>query len=76
MKTLENKVRKEIEKQKRKLVAKAKKSGLYENFGQQECNEIERKFNINSYDQKTRHCYYLIREFDNWCMNFDLSCIK
>lgn len=76
METLENKVRKEIEKQKRKLVAKAKKSGLYENFGQKECDDIECKFGINSYDQKMRHCYYLIREFENWCMNFDLSSIK
>lgn len=76
METLENKVRKEIEKQKNKLIARAKKSGLYENFGQTECKAIEDKFKISPYGLETKKCFDLCKEFDNWCMNFDLSCIK
>lgn len=60
--------------QKRKLINKAKKVGLYENFGQDEVRAIEDKFiDISSYTDKMNKNRNLLSGFDNWVMNFDLS---
>lgn len=60
--------------QKRKLINKAKKVGLYENFGQDEVRAIEDKFiDISSYTDKMNENRNLLSGFDNWVMNFDLS---
>lgn len=53
----------EIVKYKQALIKKAKSKGLYENFGQSEVRKLESKYGRLG----------LIAEFDNWCMNFDLS---
>ena len=53
----------DINKFKKQLIAKAKRKGLYENFGQAEVRKLEDKY---GYSNK-------VREFDNWAMNFDLS---
>lgn len=54
---------KEIEKTKIKLINKAKKIGLYENFGQTEVRALEDKFGYT----------LAIKNFDNWCMNYTPS---
>lgn len=60
--------------QKRKLINKAKRAGLYENFGQDEVRAIEDKFiDISSYTDEMNKNRNLLSEFDNWAMNFDLS---
>jgi hypothetical protein len=56
----------EINKAKKKLINKAKKSGLYENFGQKEVRQLSDKFGYTSE----------VQQFDNWAMNFDLSQIN
>jgi hypothetical protein len=60
--------------QKNKLINKAKKSGLYENFGQDEVRAIEDKFiDISSYTDEMNKNRDLLSGFNNWAMNFDLS---
>jgi len=60
--------------QKRKLINRAKKSGLYENFGQDEVRAIEDKFiDISSYTDEMNKNRDLLSGFNNWAMNFDLS---
>ena len=53
----------DIEKEKKALIAKAKKSGIYEDFGQTEVRKLEDKY---GYTQN-------VKMFDDWCMNFDKS---
>jgi hypothetical protein len=53
----------DINKFKKQLIAKAKRKGLYENFGQAEVRKLEDKYGYSNN----------VREFDNWAMNFDLS---
>lgn len=60
--------------QKRKLINRAKKSGLYENFGQDEVRAIEDKFiDISSFTDEMNRNRDLLSEFNDWAMNFDLS---
>lgn len=60
--------------QKRKLVNKAKEQGLYENFGQDEVRAIEDKFiDVSKYTDEMNRRRYLLSDFDEWAMNFDLS---
>ena len=54
---------KDINKFKKQLIAKAKRKGIYENFGQSEVRKLETKYGYTNN----------VREFDNWAMNFDLS---
>jgi len=59
---------------KKRLVAKAKKSGLWENFGQDEANKIHLKFAdvVDPYGSGAeRENYDKINEFRNWAMDFD-----
>ncbi len=63
------KVTLKINKLKAKLIAKAKKSGIYENFGQKEVLHLQDIFYTNyQANSKVRD---LIDKFDSWCMNFD-----
>ena len=57
-------LKRDIAKYKRNLILKAKKKGLYENFGQEEVRKLKDK-----YDQWNREIGDLIQEFDNWAMN-------
>lgn len=56
----------DIDRMKASLVAKAKKKGLYENFGQDEVRKLEDKYGRTAE----------VNDFDNWAMNFDLSQLK
>lgn len=58
--------------ERQKLMDKAMKSGLYENFGQTEVGKLEDKISYNPYGTpEDRLNATLVREFDNWCMNYD-----
>ena len=62
-----------IKNARRKLARKAQRSGLYENFGQDEVRALEDKYiDISSYTDEMNKRRNLIREFDKWCMNFTL----
>jgi len=65
-----------IQKEKSKLINKAKKDGIHENFGQKEVRKLKNKYGFSelAYDSKEERQEALkIESFDNWCMNFDLS---
>jgi hypothetical protein len=51
----------EIENIKKKLIQKAVKKGIYENFGQNEIRDLQDKYGYTPE----------IKEFDDWAMNFD-----
>ena len=56
------------------LIKKAKKKGLYENFGQKEVRKLRDTFiDISSYTEEMNQSRDLIQDFDKWCMNFDDS---
>lgn len=63
-----------IKRKQRFLIIKAKKIGLYENFGQTEVRRLEEQFiDISSYTSEMNKKRNLIQNFNNWCMNFDLQ---
>jgi len=61
MKT-EKEIIREINTIKEKLIKKAKSKGLYENFGEKECDYLFEKYP----DQTS-----LINGFFNWCINYE-----
>jgi hypothetical protein len=64
------KLEKEIEKTKNSLLIKAKKSGLYENFGQIELRKLKDKFiDSSSYTNEMNKIRQLLDNFDHWCGN-------
>lgn len=66
----------EIAKAKKKLIEKAKKTGLYENFGQKETNDLFNKFNVSAFGStEDRTIFNKIQQFEIWAMNYDLSMI-
>lgn len=70
-------IRTAIRRAKAMLVLKAKKHGLYENFGEKEVREIENKFiDISDYSNKMNDNRNALRNFDYWCMDCDINDIK
>jgi hypothetical protein len=63
------KVNKDIKRQKNLLIHKAKKQGLYENFGQDEVRKLRDKYCILSCTND-REAFLSIANFDEWCMNY------
>jgi hypothetical protein len=62
------KLEKAIAKTKSHLLMKAKKNGLYENFGDNEIRKLEDKFiNSSCYSEEMQLARKLILNFDNWC---------
>ena len=55
---------------KKRLICKAKKKGLWENFGQKEISLLEETYREHQY--KNDGVWNKIREFDNWCMILQL----
>lgn len=55
-----------IKKYKTALIEKAKKNGIYENFGQAEVHKLTEEFGFNKE----------VAEFNDWAINFDLSQLK
>jgi len=64
--------KKKIESTKKKLINKAKKKGLYENFGQKEVRMIKDSVNIYdlSYDDRNK-VVNLISSFDDFVQNYE-----
>ena len=53
---------------KKQLIAKAKRKGLYENFGQKEVRKLKGKY-PTGYMGEERINMDAIQEFSNWAMN-------
>ena len=71
------KLQREIKKTKQNLINKARKKGLYENFGQREVMNLKDKFiNSSKYTNDENAKRNLISTFDNWSMNFDDNDLK
>ena len=64
-------LKKDINKYRKNLILKAKKKGLYENFGQKEVRKLKDK-----YDFFDRSLGDLILDFDKWAMNVDDRSLK
>jgi hypothetical protein len=63
------KLEKEIEKTKNNLLIKAKKNGLYENFGEVEIRKLKDNYINSSYTREMNIIRNLIDNFDHWCGN-------
>ena len=65
------KIEREIAAIKKKLIAKVKRYGLYENFGQREVRMLEDKYSDYRYGTyEERNLYKLIEDFNEWCMDY------
>jgi len=51
------------------LTNKARRTGIWENFGQSEVRHLEDKY--RDYEYKEKDAWDLIKKFDSWCMNFN-----
>ena len=61
-------VEKTIQCYKDRLVRKVNRSGLWENFGQEEVNVLRDEYLDHQY--LNDGVWNKIREFDNWCQNY------
>jgi hypothetical protein len=64
----------EIQKTKKRLANRAKRNGLWENFGQKDVHKIKDKFDYHSLSYGSEEERTMAREievFNNWCMNFN-----
>lgn len=71
-------VEKDIKKYKRLLLAKAKKSGITENFGDKYMRALNDKYSpvfITDWTIKMK-VLPMIQNFEEWCISFDLSYIQ
>ena len=71
---LAEEIQKDIDKVKKRLINKAKKKGLWENFGQKELRKLKDK-HIGA-NCVTQEIYDLFQDFDNWCGNFNDKDLK
>lgn len=60
-------VRKRIAQYKRKLERRAKRNGMYENFGNKEIRALNDEFGTIQSDARIRR---MMESFYNWCMNY------
>lgn len=66
------KARTVINKVKQSLITKAKKNGIYENFGQKEIDILENQYQDFCYgNEEQKIIYHLIEEFTEWCWNYE-----
>jgi hypothetical protein len=60
-----------IKKEQQRLIERANKKGLYENFGQTEVGKLEGIYINTSNNSDTMHeMLHLIQEFNDWCMEY------
>jgi hypothetical protein len=65
------KLLRDIETQKAKLIAKAKKTGIYENFGQREVLQLKDKYiDSSNYYSEMNAMRGAISTFDDWCSSY------
>lgn len=63
-----------IRRAKKKLIAKAKKTGLYENFGVDEVREIKDKFiDLSDYSYEMNNDRDKLKAFSSWCSSYNLK---
>ncbi len=62
-------VKTQIKHIKERLIRKAKRIGVWENFGQEEVSDLCSTYYDFKY--KSDGIWASIMAFDNWCMNFD-----
>ena len=60
-------IQKDVNKAKKRLINKAKKKGLWENFGQKEVRKLTDKWEHQRYTEQFR----CIDDFNIWCMDFN-----
>jgi len=65
-----------VEMEKKKLIKKAKRSGFYENFGDKESRKLGDSIPRNVSLSEERKYDELVREFNDWAMNLDLSSLN
>ena len=71
------KINSAIRRAKKRLIEKAKKNGLYENFGDEEWMAIEDKFIDISLSTKEENAKRdKLNAFFDWCINYDLYDLK
>lgn len=59
---------------KEKMTAKAKKNGVYENFGQKEIHQLKERYGYNPYGSpKERKIADEIDRLDDWASSFSLA---
>jgi len=66
-------IRTDIARAKRRLVAKAKTRGMWENFGDREVRKLKDKHDYLSLRYgcaEDRAKAALLEDFDNWCLNY------
>lgn len=61
---------KDINKEKAKLLIRAEKNGLTENFGQRNVSALEGKYPYQP-GPDGRLCEKLLQEFSQWCQEFE-----
>ena len=60
-----------ISAKKSSLISKAKKNGVYENFGQDEQRSLSDKFiDSSSYSEEMNNSRDAIHAFENWCSTY------
>lgn len=72
----ERKLSKDIKRCKDKLIKKAKRIGLWENFGQEDVRRLHTEYDHMTMvygTPKERAMASEIQNFNYWCMEFDLS---
>ena len=72
-------IKKDIAKAQVALIKKAKKRGLWENFGQNEVRELRDKHDYPSMiygSMEQRQMVKPIEDFNQWCMNVGIDEIK
>jgi len=58
------------------LIEKAKKKGLYENFGQREVGELMEKYDLHYNPDADQRVFNLLIKFGQWCRDFDDSDLR
>ena len=61
-------INRDIARTRSKLILRAKKKGIWEDFGQREVRVIMDKYSEHRY--MNDGAWALIQSFDNWCMNY------
>lgn len=62
-----------ISRAKKRLIAKAKKDGIYENFGQEEIKAIKEKFiDCCNYTEEMSNNRNKILGFECWCIGYSI----
>jgi hypothetical protein len=65
-------LQKAIAAKKKALTEKAKKSGLYEDFGQKEVRKLEDKYaSVLDYSPKGKENRNSLLAFEEWCINYE-----